>query len=120
MPYWAFYAREQALNLRAQALPPGLDILMTHGPPCRAGDFIPTSEKQRNKYGNYGGMHVGDKPLADAIIRTRPKAVICGHIHEDRGQHALDRVPVFNVAAVDAGYNLHTEPWTLIPHRLVH
>jgi len=114
LPYWAFYAKPQALQARADAIPEGLDILMTHGPPYRVADYIPTSETQRNKYGNYGGAHVGDPTLNAAISRAKPKAVVCGHIHEARGSYYLDGVPVYNVAAVDALYDLYPDPWTKI------
>lgn len=114
LPYWAFFADERRLQLRADAIPDGIDILMTHGPPYRAGDYIPTSEKQRNKYGNYGGESVGDKTLNAALKRVRPEIVLCGHIHEARGKHWCEGVKVMNVAAVDAAYNLHEEPWTKI------
>jgi Icc-related predicted phosphoesterase len=114
LPYWAFYGRPAALQARAEAIPEGLDILITHGPPHRVGDFIPTSDKQRNKYGNYGGMHVGDPTLNEAIERARPRVVICGHIHEARGSYYLDGIPVYNCAAVDHNYVLHDEPWTQI------
>ena len=100
-----------ALDARADLIPGGLDVLMTHGPPLGHGDFIPTSEKQQTKYGNFGGEHVGDKFLNDAIELTKPKVVICGHIHEDRGRHEVGGVPVLNVAAVDAAYNLHPLPF---------
>lgn len=114
LPYWAFHGTPRVLTGRAEAIPEGIDILMTHGPPWRVGDYIPTSEKQRNKYGNYGGMHVGDPTLNPAIERVRPKAVICGHIHEARGAYFLDGVPVYNVAAVDNNYQPHDEPFTKI------
>jgi Icc-related predicted phosphoesterase len=114
LPYWAFYGDDRKLALRAEAIPEGLDVLMTHGPPAYAGDYIPTSEKQRNKYGNFGGQHVGDPTLNERILSMErpPKVVICGHIHEDRGAHEVAGVPVYNVAAVDAEYRLHSQPWT--------
>lgn len=111
LPYWAFHGTDRLLKLRAEALPSGLDILMTHGPPRGAGDYIPTSPKQREKYGNYRGEHVGDGPLRDGIKRARPRLTLCGHIHEARGEHSLDGLPVYNVAAVDELYRLHEEPW---------
>lgn len=114
LPYWAFYGRQEALQARSDLIPEGLDVLMTHGPPLGHGDFIPTSEKQRNKYGNFGGEHVGDETLNEAIRRARPRVVICGHIHEARGAHDLDGTPVYNVAAVDENYVLHENPWTRI------
>lgn len=114
LPYWAFYGDDRKLALRAEAIPEGLDVLMTHGPPAYAGDFIPTSDKQRNKYGNFGGANVGDPTLNERILEMErpPKVVICGHIHEDRGGHSVGDVPVYNVAAVDADYRLHPQSWT--------
>ncbi len=124
LPYWAFYARDEALEARARMIPDGLDVLMTHGPPYLAGDYIPTSEKQREKYGNWGGKNVGDKHLRPAIERARPKVTVCGHIHEARGLHriytsdlACDGYPVVNCAAVDEVYDLYPNPFVRIgPH----
>lgn len=114
LPYWAFFARDEALEARAGMIPDGLDVLMTHGPPYRAGDFIPTSEKQREKYGNYGGKSVGDKHLLPAICRARPKVTVCGHIHEARGSYRIEGHAVENCAAVDALYDLYPEPFVAI------
>jgi Icc-related predicted phosphoesterase len=112
LPYWAFYGRQEALQARADLIPEGLDVLMSHGPPRGHGDYIPTSEKQRNKYGNFGGDHVGDDTLNRAILRADPKVVICGHIHEARGSYDLGGIPVYNVSAVNENYVLHENPWT--------
>lgn len=113
LPYWAFYGDDHALALRAVSIPHGVDVLMTHGPPLKAGDYIPGgTPKQVSKYGNLDGMHVGDPYLTEAIKRTRPRVVICGHIHEDRGAHEVDGVPVYNVAAVDGDYEPYGQPWT--------
>lgn len=111
--YWAFYGRPEALKARAALIPPDLDVLMTHGPPHGAGDYIPTSEIQRNKYGNFGGENVGDVTLNVAIAKVKPKAVICGHIHPDRGTHLMNEFvgAVYNCAAVDDNYVLVENPF---------
>ncbi len=117
LPYWAFFASDAALEARAEAIPPGLDVLMTHGPPYGAGDFIPTSPKQREKYGNFDGQRVGDRALRQFLSSAKkgrtPLVTVCGHIHEDRGVHVLpDGGPVvYNVAAVDGQYVLHERPF---------
>lgn len=116
LPYWAFYGDDNELTARAAAIPPRLDVLMTHGPPFGAGDYIPGgSPKQVNKYGNEHGMRVGDRYLRKAIEWARPRVVICGHIHEDRGVHKVDGIPVYNVAAVDGDYEPYGSPWVLLP-----
>lgn len=110
LPYWAFYGDDRRLTLRADAIPTGLDVLMTHGPPRGAGDFIPTSARQVEKYGNLHGENVGDPWMTRAVAVKRPRVTICGHIHEDRGMHAVAGQVVYNVAAVDASYVLHPNP----------
>jgi Icc-related predicted phosphoesterase len=114
LPRWAFYASKAALTVRADSIPEGLDILVSHGPPHRAGDYIGTSEKQRNKYGNYGGINAGDIDLTAGIRRAKPKVTICGHIHEARGRHWLSGNRVLNVAAVNEIYEVHDDPWTRV------
>jgi Icc-related predicted phosphoesterase len=114
LPYWAFFARPEGLVARADLIPEGLDVLMSHGPPYMAGDYIGTSEKQRNKYGNFGGINAGDRTLNDAIRRAAPEVTICGHIHEAHGRHFLNGHRVLNVAAVTEEYRVLDEPWTRI------
>jgi Icc-related predicted phosphoesterase len=115
LPYWAFYATDMALVYRAAAIPSDLHVLMTHGPPWGFGDFIPTSPKQQTKYGNYDGAHVGDRALTDAIREKSPRVVLCGHIHEARGSYLMDgKHMIMNIAAVDALYELHPDPWVSI------
>lgn len=103
LPYWAFYARDEALALCADSIPSGLDVLMSHGPPYGAGDFI-------------DGEYVGDRHLNEALARAQPKVTICGHIHEDVGVHGLSveghTAVVYNVAAVDDAYRLYDQPLT--------
>lgn len=112
LPYWAFFSSEKALAARAEVIPTGLDVLMTHGPPFMAGDFIPTSEKQRDKYGNFHGINVGDRQLSAAIERARPEVTICGHIHEARGEYRVaGEHPLLNVAAVDGSYVPYEHPF---------
>lgn len=114
LPYWAFYARDEALEARARMIPEGLDVLMTHGPPLGAGDFIPTSPKQREKYGNYNGTHVGDRALKNELPAKDPLVTVCGHIHEARGVYGLKDYSgtIYNCAAVDEFYRLHAHPFT--------
>ncbi len=116
LPYWAFYASDAALAARAAAIPDGLDVLMTHGPPLGAGDFIPTSPKQREKYGNFDGTRVGDAALRNRLNSWHsgePEVVVCGHIHEDRGAHVMTgrKGAVYNCAAVDGLYDPYPTPF---------
>lgn len=110
LPRWAFYMDSDRLRLRADAIPADLDILISHGPPRDAGDFVPTNHKQVVKYGNMHGEHVGDAELYRAIELARPQVTVCGHIHEDRGVHFVGDQVVYNVAAVDGCYAPYPNP----------
>lgn len=55
-------------------IPNDVDIVVTHGPAFGYGDRV-----------YYGGNRVGCEDLAEALLRTKPKMHVCGHIHEDRG-----------------------------------
>lgn len=116
LPYWAFYGTENTLRLRAEAIPEGLDILISHGPPFRYGDLVPAPPRdsvRARKYRQEGDEHVGDKSLNKAILRAQPKLTVCGHIHEARGSYMLDSHPVVNVSAVDERYDLYEKPWSV-------
>lgn len=115
LPYWAFYGSPAALKARADLIPLGTNVLITHGPPYYFGDYIPTSKLQQNKYGNFGGEHVGDRSLNEAIRRVEPMVTLCGHIHPSRGRHKLDgEHRIENCAAVDDYYKLVENPWVRI------
>lgn len=111
LPRWAFHGTEELLRARAEAIPE-CDVLVSHGPPYGYGDSVPTSEKQRTKYGNHEGIRVGDPALTEAIERVKPKIVVCGHIHEGRGIYQMGETTIYNVAAVNERYVPHDYPWT--------
>ncbi len=89
---WAFYASPEALRERAKAIPAGIDILLSHGPPYGTADFVAPQ---------HGAVHVGDRALRDELPRIRPRAMVVGHIHERKGICISSAgVPVHNVSHV--------------------
>jgi predicted phosphohydrolase len=84
------FNRERGAPIRAHwdQIPPGLDLLITHGPPRGLADRV------------FFGMHVGCDDLLAAVRRTRPKLHVFGHIHEARGEARLPGLPTrfLNVA----------------------
>jgi Icc-related predicted phosphoesterase len=71
---WSFdLSEEQAAGL-LEACPPGA-VLVSHSPPHGAVD--------RDSM----GRHLGSRAVAEAIARTGPRLVICGHIHAAWGGH---------------------------------
>lgn len=66
------YSRRHAAEKWA-GIPLGMDVLVTHGPP-------------KSHVDNNG---LGCAALLDALWKTRPLVVVCGHIHSGRGLETL-------------------------------
>jgi Icc-related predicted phosphoesterase len=50
------------------------------------------------------GAHVGSNALREFVERERPDLVLCGHIHESRGEDALGRTRIVNPGPVTSGH----------------
>jgi Icc-related predicted phosphoesterase len=87
----AFSNNQQEL---CEMIPKGLDILLTHGGPYMVLDRVITGE------------HVGSKPILEAIMKTKPRYHIFGHIHESYGRHEDKNTIYLNVAMTDERNNL--------------
>jgi Icc-related predicted phosphoesterase len=81
---WSYdFSDEQAAQLLANC-PPAC-VLVSHSPPHGVVDADAT------------GRHLGSSAIREAIRRTRPRLVVCGHIHASGGQQAmLEATPVVN------------------------
>lgn len=87
---WAFMLRKEdaekhweGVERRLEELGEGLDVVLTHGPPCGTGDLCPALS-DRNKM-----VHVGDKSLLGFCERVQPLLCVSGHIHEGRGYDSI-------------------------------
>lgn len=69
---WAF-CHPTYLAEAAAKIPADLDILLTHGPAYGFVDRVAH------------GLNVGSKELRDAVLKKKPRYVVCGHIHEAHG-----------------------------------
>ena len=104
-PGWVFQAPETLgdafLADRFRTIPEGLDILISHGPPYGMQDSTPMPKDGVDP-------HAGSQALANAVGRTRPRLLLCGHVHGARGvSHIVVdgcTTTVANVCAVDRGY----------------
>ena len=81
---WSYdFTEQQAADL-LEKCPPGC-VLVSHSPPKGAVDHSST------------GRSLGSTAVLDAITRTWPSLVVCGHIHESGGQTAMiGTTPVVN------------------------
>ena len=64
--------------------PPGA-VLVSHSPPKGAVDV------------SSSGRSLGSTSVRNAVIRLKPKLVVCGHIHASAGQQAMiETTPIIN------------------------
>ena len=71
---WAFnLPRGEALAAIWRRIPPGIDVLITHGPPAGIGDRSPV------------GGRAGCADLHARVAEVAPRLHLFGHIHQDGG-----------------------------------
>jgi Icc-related predicted phosphoesterase len=81
---WSFdLTEDEARHLLSTC--PQRAVLVTHSPPRRAVDV------------SSSGKSLGSVAVEEAVRRTKPMLVVCGHIHESAGQTAyMGQSPVVN------------------------
>jgi len=95
---WAFMESDAELERRFAAIPDGLDVLLTHGPPFRVLDHA------------VRGVDTGSHALRRAVLRARPALGVFGHIHEGHGEARLGETRCVNVSLVDERYVVRNAP----------
>lgn len=75
---------------------------------CRITIFVPHAPPFGTRVDIvHSGIHVGSSAVRDAIEDFAPDAVICGHIHEARGEDAIGTTKIVNCGpASDGSYAL--------------
>ena len=84
---WAFNVDRDRLADVWTLAPEDADVVLTHGPPYRCGDF---SEYQQENVGCYHQRAW--------IEKNQPKLVVCGHIHPGYGKYKIGNTDVINAA----------------------
>ncbi len=96
---WAWQAPEYLLRNIYELIPDDVDILISHAPPRGICDRT------------VDGVDCGSRELVRRINQLKNlKFLVCGHIHEGRGQVGK----VLNVACLDEKYKLRKNPWTVV------
>ena len=96
---WAFNQDRGPISAaRWSMIPPGTDVLITHGPPLRILDR------------NLGGQDCGCADLLDAVQRVKPRLHVFGHIHEAAGTVRRAGTAFVNASVLDRRYQLAHPP----------
>jgi Icc-related predicted phosphoesterase len=97
---WAFnLKRGWPLRKKWEAVPVGMDILITHGPPLGILDFS-----------QFGNEHVGCSDLRQELHRIKPKIHCFGHIHGDYGISTWANILFVNASLCDEAYVANHPP----------
>lgn len=102
---WCWNAEPSQLARVYDAIPPGVDVLMTHQPPWGlGGDFI-------TRDGNHD--RAGSHELVSVIDTLKPGHLVCGHIHGGYGEYQRGETFVSNVSLLDEWYRHVNKPTLL-------
>ena len=81
---WSFDLSEDEAAAKLESCPEGA-VLLVHSPP-------------KGHLDEAHGRHLGSRAILEAIERTQPALVVCGHIHQCWGSEAvIGTTPVVNV-----------------------
>jgi Icc-related predicted phosphoesterase len=102
---WAFMEIDEILDKLYQDIPENLDILLTHDQPFGWGDVLFDNVVWNT------GEHIGNKPLAKAIIQKQPKYLFVGHLHStDHSCIEIGETKRYNVSIKNEKYDPVYDP----------
>lgn len=102
---WPFMADKDTLINLYSAIPYDIDILLTHDQPYGYGDIL----LQKTKWST--DNHIGNKPLAEAVILKQPKYLFCGHLHSTSHDCvSILNTKRYNVSLKDEYYDMVYKP----------
>lgn len=91
-----YHREEEVYETLVEALPKirgaRCRIILTHQPPRGARDTV------------YTGESTGSVGLRRFVEDHQPELLLCGHIHEDRGEARIGHTRIFNVGEMRRGY----------------
>jgi Icc-related predicted phosphoesterase len=94
---WAFNLDEPQLSMKYEAIPDGVDIIISHGPAYGYGDKTPRER-------------TGSMAFLKRIDEIKPKLVVTGHIHCDPGIWKRGDTIICNATLLDDNYRVANEP----------
>jgi len=102
---WAFnLPRGEALQAKWDLIPPGTEVLVTHGPPRGVLDAVETLTSRVLNALNGADGQVGCADLRAAVENLAPRVHVFGHIHEAYGQRRQGATHYVNASSCDRRY----------------
>ena len=96
---WAFNRnRGEQIRKHWNMIPPGTDLLITHGPPFGILDQVANDR------------HIGCKDLLNTITHIKPRVHAFGHVHESYGTTKNLGIKFINASQVNEDYQLINTP----------
>lgn len=106
---WAFMDSNERLIELYENIPENLDILLTHDQPYGWGDVL---EQLITPWAD--SSHIGNQPLAQAILKKQPKYLFCGHLHSTTHDCVeIGETKRYNVSIKDERYDPIYDPLVL-------
>ena len=103
LPRWAFSFPNDVPQERWPYHLPSVDIFVPHGPPLGYSDYLA------------GWHHVGSETQRGWCLERKPPVVVCGHIHEGRGEYpTVWGGKLYNVASLDGKYEPYPQRFTTV------
>lgn len=103
---WAYMASDENLKELYSQIPENLDILITHDQPYGYGDILLQSDCPWAD-----GSHIGNKLLAEEVLKKQPKYMFVGHLHStDHSCVNINNTKRYNVSMKDENYRSAYEP----------
>lgn len=97
--HWAFMLdRGESIRQKWNALPEGMDIIVTHGPPRGILD------------NNRQNFHAGCDDLLERMKVVKPKYHVFGHMHEGHGVENYDGITYINPSILNDDYMVTNNP----------
>ena len=102
---WAYMELDSQLEKLYDDVPEECDILLTHDQPYGWGDILMDNVVWNN------GEHIGNKPLAKAILDKQPKYQFNGHLHScDHSLIEIGDTKHYNVSIKNEKYDPVYDP----------
>lgn len=99
LPYFGvFNLSEKEIAKHYDKIPPGMDIIISHGPPYGIGDMIPYYLEESNEMTL---IHTGSITLREKMFSLKPKLCLFGHIHSAAGIYKMHETIFANISLLD-------------------